>query len=138
MDDAKTEELLLEFTGHNTTRSIKAFAPEGISLESNLEGEAHGVFDSTFYATFDALAKPDGTIEYETRQIHTTTDGQTVLIELSGTSTRVSPTQNRFVGQNTFRTASEQLGWLNGITARHEGEYDPVVGEQRVRVYGTR
>src|SRR6476646_8268224 len=37
--DAK-EELLLELTSKNTTRSIKDFSPEGIRLESNLEGEA--------------------------------------------------------------------------------------------------
>ena len=40
--DAK-EELFLELTSKNTTRSIKDFAPEGIRLESNLEGEAKGV-----------------------------------------------------------------------------------------------
>ena len=32
------EELLLELKSKNTTRSIKDFSPEGISLESNLEG----------------------------------------------------------------------------------------------------
>jgi hypothetical protein len=37
------EELLLELTSKNTTRSIKDFSPEGIRLESNLEGEAKGV-----------------------------------------------------------------------------------------------
>jgi hypothetical protein len=46
--DAK-EELLLELTSKNTTRSIKDFSPEGISLESNLEGEAKGVYNATFY-----------------------------------------------------------------------------------------
>ena len=38
------EELLLELKSKNTTRSIKDFSAEGISLESNLEGEAKGVY----------------------------------------------------------------------------------------------
>jgi hypothetical protein len=59
------EELLLELTSKNTTRSIKDFAPEGIRLESNLEGEAKGVYDATFYATITMLVKPDRTIDYE-------------------------------------------------------------------------
>src|ERR1700740_170555 len=75
--DAK-EELLLTLTSKNTTRSIKDFAPEGIRLESNLEGEAKGVYNATFYATITMLVKPDRTIDYEERQIHTTSPREPV------------------------------------------------------------
>ena len=71
----ENEELLLELKSKNTTRSIKDFSPEGISLESNLEGDAKGVYNATFYATITMLVKPDRTIDYEVRQIHTTSDG---------------------------------------------------------------
>jgi hypothetical protein len=43
-----------------------------------------------------------------------------------------------FVGENTFQTASKKLAWLNGVKGRHEGEYNPVTGEQTLRVYGKR
>jgi hypothetical protein len=132
------EELLLELTSKNTTRSIKDFAPEGIKLESNLEGEAKGVYDATFYATIMMLVKPDRTIDYEARQIHTTSDGDTVLVYFKGTSIIESPTRNRFVGETTFQTGSKKLGWLNQVKARHEGEYNPVAGENDFRVYGER
>ena len=132
------EELLLELKGKNTTRTIKDFSPAGIRLENNLEGEVKGIYNATYYATIDALVKPDGTIDYETRQIHTTDDGETVLVDYKGKSIRESPTHNKFVGENTFQTASKKLAWLNGIKARHEGEYNPVTGEQNFRVYGTR
>ena len=49
------EELLLELKSKNTTRSIKDFSPEGIRLESNLEGEAKGVYNAMFYATITML-----------------------------------------------------------------------------------
>jgi hypothetical protein len=137
-DPGQAEELLLDLTSKNTTRSIKDFAPEGIRLESNLEGTAKGVYDATFYATIMMLVKPDRTIDYEVRQIHTTTDGDTVLVYYQGTSVIESPTRNKFVGETTFQTGSKKLGWLNGIKARHDGEYDPVAGENRFRVYGTR
>jgi len=42
------EELLLELKSKNTTRSIKDFSPEGIRLESNLEGETEGVYNATW------------------------------------------------------------------------------------------
>ncbi len=85
------EELLLELKSKNTTRSIKDFSPEGIRLESNLEGEARGVYNATFYATITMLVKPDRTIDYEVRQIHTTSDGDTVLV-FFGASGLASPT----------------------------------------------
>ena len=135
--DAK-EELLLELTGKNTTRSIKDFSAKGISLESNLEGTAKGVYDATYYATITMLVKPDRTIEYEARQIHTTGEGDTLLVYYKGSSIMESPTHNKFVGLTTFQTASKKLAWLNGIKARHEGEYNPVAGENNFRIYGKR
>ena len=132
------EELLLELKSKNTTRSIKDFSPEGIRLESNLEGDAKGVYNATFYATITMLVKPDRTIDYEVRQIHTTSDGDTVLVYYKGSSIIESPTHNKFVGETTFQTSSKELAWLNGMKARHEGEYNPVAGENDFRVYGKR
>lgn len=132
------EELLLELTSKNTTRSVKDFSPEGIRLESNLEGESKGVYNAAFYATITMLVKPDRSIDYEVRQIHTTSDGDTVLVYYKGTSIIESPTHSKFVGETTFQTASKKLAWLNGIKARHEGEYNPVAGENDFRVYGKR
>ena len=57
------EELFLELRGKNTTRSIKDFSPEGIRLESNLEGECKGVYNATYYATITMPVKPDRTID---------------------------------------------------------------------------
>ena len=135
--DAK-EELLLDLTSKNTTRSIKDFSPEGIRLESNLEGEAKGVYNAKFYATATMLVKPNRTIDAEVRQIHTTSDGDTVLVYYKATSIIESPTQNKFAGETTFQTSSKKLEWLNRVQARVEGEYDPVAGENHFRVYGTR
>jgi hypothetical protein len=135
---ATKEELLLELRGKNTTRTIKEFSPAGIRLENNLEGEVKGIYNATYYATIDALVKPDGTIDYETRQIHTTDDGDTVLVDYKGKSIRESPTHNKFVGENTFQTSSKKFAWLNGTKSRHEGEYNPVTGEQNFRVFAKR
>jgi hypothetical protein len=132
------EKLLLDLTSKNTTRSIKDFSSEGIKLESNLEGTAKGVYDATFYATITMLVKPDRTIDYEARQIHTTSDGDTILVYYKGQSIVESPTHNKFVGETTFQTGSKNLAWLNGIKARHEGEYDPVAGENHFQIFGTR
>ena len=108
-DAATKDELLLELRGKNTTRTIKEFSPAGIRLENNLEGEVKGLYKATYYATIDALVKPDGTIDYETRQIHTTDEGETVLVDYKGKSIRESPTHNKFVGENTFQTPSKKF-----------------------------
>ena len=107
-------------------------------FESNLEGEAKGVYNATFYATITMLVKPDRTIDYEVRQIHTTSDGDIVLVYYKGTSIIESPTQNKLVGETTFQASSKNLAWLNGIKARYEGEYNPVTGENDFQVYGKR
>jgi hypothetical protein len=132
------EELLLESKAKNTTRTIKDFSPAGIKLEDNFGRESKGVYSATLYGTINALVKPDGTIDYEVRQIDTTSDGDAILLYFKGKSIRESPTHNRFVGENTFQTASKKLAWLNGINARHEGTYNPITGEQTLRVCGKR
>jgi hypothetical protein len=132
------EELLLESKGKNTTRTIKDFSPAGMRLENNLEGESTGLYNATFYATINLLAKPDRSIDYELRQIDTTSDSETVLLYYKGKSFIDSPTHNHFEGETTFQTSSKKLAWLNGIKARVEGEYDPVKGENIFRIYGKR
>jgi PKD repeat protein len=132
------EEFLLELKAKNTTRTVKDFSPAGIRLEDNFEGESKGIYNAKHYGTINALIKPDGTNEYEVRQIDTTSDGDTVLLYFKGKSIRENPTYNRFVGENTFQTSSKKLAWLNGIKARHEGTYNPVTGEENLRVYGKR
>ncbi len=132
------EELLLVLKAKNTTRTVKDFSPEGISLEDNFEGESTGVYNASHYGTITVLIRPDGTNEYEVRQIDTTGDGDTILLYFKGISTRETPAHNKFVGENTFQTAAKSLAWLNGIQARHEGEYNPVTGIETLRVYGRR
>src|SRR4029079_15495750 len=97
---------------------------EGIRLESNLEGEAKGVYNATFYATITMLVKTDRTLDYEARQIHTTSDSDTVLVYYKGSSIIESPSHNKFVGETTFQTASKTLACLTGMPARPEGEQD--------------
>src|SRR5690349_24745931 len=95
------EELILELKGKNTTRTIKDFSPTGIRLENNLEGEAKGIYNATYYATIDALVKPDRTIDYETRHTHTTDAPETVLVAFKVNSSRESRTHHRVGGEST-------------------------------------
>jgi hypothetical protein len=78
------EELLLESKAKNTTRTVKDFSAAGIRLEDNFEGESKGVYNATLYGTINALVKPDGTNEYEVRQIDTTSDGDSILLYFKG------------------------------------------------------
>jgi hypothetical protein len=134
----KKEELLLELKAKNTTRTVKDFSPAGIRLEDNFEGRSTGVYNASHYGTITVLVRPDGTNEYEVRQIDTTSDGDTILLYFKGKSVRETPTHNIFVGDTTFQTASTSLAWLNGLKARHEGEYNPATGIETLRVYGRR
>ena len=61
-----------------------------------------------------------------------------MLVDYKGKSIRESPTHNKFVGENSFQTSSKKLAWLNGTKSHHEGEYNPVTGEQNFRVYAKR
>jgi hypothetical protein len=132
------DELLLTLKAKNTTRTVKDFSAAGISLEDNFEGESTGVYNASHYGTITVLIRPDGTNEYEVRQIDTTKDGDVILLYFTGKSVRETPTHNKFVGDNTFQTASTSLAWLNDLKARHEGEYNPATGIETLRVYRRR
>ena len=90
-----------------------------------------------FELTLRRRVRPAAATRHPQRQL-ATDEGDTVLVDFTVKSIRESATRNRFEGENTFQTASKKLAWLNGTKSRHEGEYNPVTGEQNLRVYATR
>ena len=126
-------ELLFELKAKTTTVTVKEFTPAGVRTETNLQGEMRGKFNAIHLETVIALAKPDGTVEYEVHGISTTQDGDTVLNTSKGRGRLENPTMGRYEGEDTFQTFSNKLAWLNSTKAQHEATYNFVTGELLVK-----
>jgi hypothetical protein len=132
------EEFLGELSEKTTSVTIKEFTPDGVLISYNLQGTVKGQYDATHMETVDALFKPDGTYEFESRGIDQTDDGDMLIIKGKGTGTPISPTSVHAVGEAVFETLSDKLKWLNTAKARFEGTYNAPTGEFVAKVFALR
>ena len=65
-------ELVYEYRGKATTLTVKEISPSGIQLEVNGKGELKGKLNADSIDTTNALLKPDGTFEFDTKAIKIT------------------------------------------------------------------
>ena len=129
------EELLGEVKEKTTTITVRDFTPAGARVEYNQQGEVKGRYNAMHIETVTVLFKPDGTAEYESRGIDSTSDGDTILLTAKGKGKGETPTEISFEGETTFQTASKKLAWLNNVKARHKGTGNSVTGEASYSVY---
>ncbi len=128
-------ELLFEVKLKTTTITVKDFTPAGVRTEYNLQGEVKGRYDAMHIETATVLGKPDGTYEFEDKAIQATNDGQTILITGKGRGRQETPTTASFQSENSYRTDSAKLAWLNSTKTHAEGTYNFTTGELEAKLY---
>jgi hypothetical protein len=129
------EEFLGELSEKTTSVTIKEFTPDGVLISYNLQGTVKGQYDAAHMETVDALFKPDGTYEFESRGIDQTEDGDMLIIKGKGTGRQISPTSVHAEGEAVFQTLSEKLKRLNSAQGRFEGTYNVTTGEFIAKVF---
>jgi hypothetical protein len=129
------EELLLDLKSKTTTVTVKEFSPTGVRFEVNYIGDVTGKYNARRTETVNVIMKPDGTIDYETRKVDFTSDGDVVLINGKGSGRMESPTKLGWEGEDSFKTASKKLAWLNSTKARTVGTQDIITQEALVKFY---
>jgi len=129
------EEFLGELAEKTTSVTIKEFTPEGVRISYNLQGTIRGQYDADHMETVDAMFKPDGSYEFESRGLDATNDGDLILIQAKGTGKQVSPTSVHAEGEATYMTQSKNLAWLNTAKGRFEGTYNTATGEFSAKVF---
>jgi hypothetical protein len=128
-------ELIVELKSKIKTTTIKDITPAGVRLEYNAEGEVKGSFNAAHIETISLLAKADGTIEWESKIIEMTKDGDMVIAVAKGTGRQESSYLRRFEGDVTFQTSSKKLQWLNTTKGWIEGTNIVSTGETTAKVY---
>ncbi|HYY47987.1 MAG TPA: hypothetical protein VFA17_04815 [Thermoplasmata archaeon] len=132
------EEFLGELMEKTTSVTIGEFTPGGVRMTYNLQGTVKGQYDAAHMETVDALFKPDGVYEFESRGIDQTGEGDLILVRAKGTGKMISPTSIHAEGEATYQTMSKGLEWLNSAKGRFEGTYDQTTGEFVAKVFAQR
>ncbi len=128
-------ELIGEFHNKMVTTTIKELSPDGVRMEVNIEGEIKGKLNANSIDTTSLLFKTDGTYDYETKSVATTTEGDTVVLWGSGKGRSTGPMTASFEGEVHYMTQSPRLAWLNDATARTEGTVDRISREIQGKAY---
>ncbi len=128
-------ELIGEFHNMMITTTVKELSPTGVRMEVNIEGEIKGKLNARSIDTTNVLFKTDGTYDYETKSVATTTEGDTVVLWGSGTGRSTGPMTASFEGEVHYMTQSPRLDWLNNATARTEGTVDRMSREIQGKAY---
>ena len=128
-------ELLIELHAKGTSTTIKEISPNGVKLEINDTGQVKGRYDAAHIETVNVFYKTDGSDEWETKAIHTTKEGDFIVIWGNGKGKPAGPTSVGYEGEVHFMTNSHRLSWLNNTTGWIEGVGDNATGESASKVY---
>jgi hypothetical protein len=134
--EKKEGELFGEIRARLVSRTIKEITPFGIKLESNGEGGLTGKqLSSQHMETVTVFQKTDGTLEWETKGIEMTGDGNMAVVNGRGTGKATGPTTIWGEGEAVYWTQSPSLSWLNGKKVYCEVTADQASREYNVKIY---
>lgn len=132
----QTGELLGEIRGKTVSRSIKEITPLGVRLEINNEGKfAGGKYVANHIETVNVFQGLDGSLQWETKGLDMTTEGETVVISGRGTGKATGPSTIWAEGEAVYMTQSPRLAFLNTTKARLEVTANNQTGEFEIKVY---
>jgi hypothetical protein len=132
----KTGELMGEIRGHIVSRSIKDITPLGVRLELINEAQfVGGKYNATHLETVNMFQKVDGTLEWESKAVETTVDGDFVAINGRGNGKLTGPTGVWAEGEFVYMTRSPKLSSLNGTKSRLEVTANMKTGDFDIKVY---
>jgi hypothetical protein len=132
----QTGELLGEIRGHIVSRSIKDITPLGVRFELINEAQfVGGKYTAAHLETVIMFQKIDGTLEWESKAVETTVEGDFVAINGRGNGKLSGPTSVRAEGDFVYMTRSPKLSWLNGTKSRLDVNADMKTGEFEIKVY---
>lgn len=131
----QTGELIGEIRGHIVSRSIKDITPLGVRIELiNAAQFVGGKYTASHLETVNMFQKIDGTLEWDSKAIETTVEGDFVAINGKGNGKLSGPTSVWAEGECVYMTRSPKLSWLNG-TKNLEVNADMKTGEFEIKVY---
>jgi hypothetical protein len=131
----ETIEVLGELKNKFTCMTLKEFSEDGVIMQNNAVGEVNGRYNADHIETDDIKMKLDGTMEWESRGLDTTKEGDIILSQAKGIGKTEQVTQTTFKGEVSFITNSPKLSWLNKTKGYIEGVLDQKSGEATAQLY---
>ena len=128
-------DLLLENTGKMVSTSVRDISPTGIKLEINSQDQSKGKYKANGVSTTTVWMKTDGTSEWDTKGIQTTSEGELIAAWGKGTGKSTGPTTQSWEGETHFMTQSKKLSWLNNVKGWAEGEGNQATGESHGKIF---
>jgi hypothetical protein len=107
-----------------TSITIEEFSQDGVKIRYNAMGKVTGKYSGRHLETIDILRRQDGSNQWESRVIQTTTDGDVIMILAKGIGKQDTLTTVRFQGEGTIMTQSKQFSELNSTRCWIEGTND--------------
>jgi hypothetical protein len=115
---------------------IKDITPLGVRLELINEAQfVGGKYNATHLETVNLFQKVDGTLEWDSKAVQTTVDGDFVAINARGNGKITGPTSLWAEGEDVYMTKSRKLSWLNGTKSRLEVNANMKTGDFDIKVY---
>jgi len=132
----RTAEVLGEIRGKTVSRTIKDITPLGLRLELNNEGKfVGGKYVANHIETVSVFQSLDGSMQWESKALEVTTEGETIVISGRGTGKATGPATIWAEGETVYMTQSPKLAWLNGTKGRNEVTANNQTGEFEIKVY---
>jgi hypothetical protein len=126
---------LVEVKQKITSITIKEFTEDGVKIEYNAMGKITGKYSGRHLETIDILRKEDGSNQWESRIIQTTTDGDVIMILAKRIGKQDTPTTVRFQGEGAIMTQSKKFNELNSMQCWIEGTNDLKNNEADFTIY---
>jgi len=128
-------DLLLENTGKMVSTTVREISPTGIKLEINSQDTTKGKYKANGVSTTTVWMKTDGTSEWETKGVETTSEGELIAAWGKGTGKSTGPATQSWEGETHFMTQSKKHSWLNNVQGWVEGEGNQATGESHGKIF---
>jgi hypothetical protein len=128
-------DFLVDLKTKANTVTIEDFSRDGVKMQVNLSGKINGKYQANHVETSTDLMKMDGTMEWESRAVETTDDGDVIYVNGNGVGEQLEGTEMSIKGELLYLTESPRLSWLNNSKAYIEGVTDTRKGEAEFKIY---
>lgn len=132
---SKLGDKLVELKSRLVSTTIRDISPDGIRLEVNSRGRVNGKYEAEHMETTSIIQKTDGSAEWDTKAIETTSKGDIIVVTGGGRRTASDPTSMKWEGELQYMTRSPRLAWLNGKKLWIEGSGNNIKGEIQAKAY---
>ena len=128
-------ELIGELRGKVVTTTVAEITPSVVRVANNGVGQFTGKYTAAQMDTWTVSMNKDGTIQYETKAIQNTNEGDFVAVTSSGDVKAAGPATRGLEGEVVFMTQSKKLAWLNTTKGWIEGTMTNATGEYQAKIY---